>query len=123
MAPRHLRLIGYWASDHTLDWPKVTDFVDAGWDVAERQLTVDYLRHGALARSFWGISTCRLCGQENGRSELTDGEWLWPDGLAHYLEVHEVRLPEEFVDHVRTRALKVAEEEIDRSWWRAQRRR
>jgi hypothetical protein len=28
---------------------------------------------------------------------LTDGEWVWPDGLPHYVERHAVRLPDEFV--------------------------
>jgi hypothetical protein len=115
---RHLRLIGYWRSDHTLDWPNVADFVDPDWDEDSRRLTIDYLQSGALARRFWGVSYCRLCGAENGHAELTDGEWLWPEGLAHYLERHEVRLPDEFVEHARRRFAKVSEEEIDRSWWR-----
>lgn len=120
---RHLRLIGYWQNPFTYDWPDVNDFVDPDWDPDERQLTIGYLRAGAVARRFWGASTCRLCGQENGREELTDGEWLWPDGLVHYLEAHDVRLPAEFVAHARERDGKVLEEEIDRSWWRAQRGR
>ena len=32
---------------------------------------------------------------------LTDGTWSWPEGLAHYITVHDVRLPDEFVDHMR----------------------
>jgi hypothetical protein len=94
----------------------VQDYVDPDWDEEERALVIDYLTHGAAARRFWGVSSCRLCGIENGRGELTDGEWLWPDGLAHYLIAHQVRLPEEFVAHVRERHGAVAEEEIDRSW-------
>jgi hypothetical protein len=118
---RRLRLIGYWQSPVNYNWPKVEDFVDPNWDSEERELTINYLRAGAFARRFWGVSTCRFCGAENGREELTDGEWLWPDGLAHYLAVHEVRLPHEFVAHARERYGRVREEEIDRSWWRAQR--
>jgi len=121
--PRRLRLIGYWRNDFTYDWPDVLRWIDPDWEAAERALTVAYLRSGAFARRFWGSSTCRLCGIENGREELTDGEWLWPDGLAHYVEEHGVRLPDEFVAHARARYGKVAEEEIDRSWWRAQRAR
>ena len=35
-----------------------------------------------------------------GSWDLTDGTWVWPQGLSHYVEVHGVVLPEEFVSHV-----------------------
>lgn len=34
-------------------------------------------------------------------SVLTDGVWLWPAGHAHYVGTYAVRLPEDFVTHVR----------------------
>jgi hypothetical protein len=39
-----------------------------------------------------------------GFRDLFDGVWIWPEGLAHYVERHSVRLPEEFVDHMRSRS-------------------
>ena len=27
---------------------------------------------------------------------------MWPEGLAHYVAVHDVRLPEEFIEHSRS---------------------
>jgi len=35
-----------------------------------------------------------------GRSDMTDGVYVWPEGLAHYVEHHNVRLPHQFVQHV-----------------------
>jgi hypothetical protein len=32
---------------------------------------------------------------------MTDGVYCWPEGLAHYINEHDVRLPAEFVAHVR----------------------
>ena len=32
-----------------------------------------------------------------GSTDQTDGEWVWPKGLAHYIEHHSVALPEEFI--------------------------
>jgi hypothetical protein len=32
-----------------------------------------------------------------GDSDLTDGIWIWPEGLVHYVETHGLALPEEFV--------------------------
>jgi hypothetical protein len=54
-----------------------------------------------------------------GRAELTDGVYVWPEGLAHYLEKHNVRLPKEFVQHVLSSpAVRVPENyTIDESWW------
>ncbi|MFT5048691.1 MAG: hypothetical protein ACI8QZ_000078 [Chlamydiales bacterium] len=40
---------------------------------------------------------------------LTDGEWVWPEGLAHYVEAHHVRLPDEFLGWMRTCDWHVAE--------------
>jgi hypothetical protein len=41
-----------------------------------------------------------VCGQQNGSRELGDAFYLWPEGLAHYVTDHDVRLPDEFVVHV-----------------------
>ena len=35
-------------------------------------------------------------------SLLTDGEWVWPEDLAHYVEKYHVRLPAEFVARAKT---------------------
>ena len=113
-------LIGYWRSDTETQWPDPRDFVDASWDQQERNMVVDHLM---TAESPWismGNSTCRFCQQPNGSLEQTDGAYLWPQGLAHYLLKHAVRLPEPFVEHVRSRQ---AEREADpfagdSSWWK-----
>jgi hypothetical protein len=34
-----------------------------------------------------------------GSRELTDGLWIWPEGLSHYVRAHGIILPEEFVAH------------------------
>lgn len=42
-----------------------------------------------------------------GSKCLTDGNWVWPEGLAHYIEAHEVRLPDEFVDGMQKNSWRV----------------
>ena len=96
-----LILIGYWDGPSTCPgWPSVKEFVDAGWDAEERELVADYLRTGLVARRCMGYSPCRFCGRNNGCLELTDGHFVWPDGLPHYVTDHDVRLPVCFVQHV-----------------------
>jgi hypothetical protein len=118
-----LKLIGYWAplpcwsSGHNPNaeeeppWPDVRRAVRAEWRLAEREQLAAYLRNGHLCNRYCGCSHCRFGCRVNygtlGSGELTDGEWIWPEGLPHYVERHGVMLPEEFVASASARAWKV----------------
>ena len=116
-----LRLIGYWAGGYGAgDWPDIRDFVDEEIDDDERNDVGLYLKNGLVARAFMGYSPCRLCEKEtNGNLELTDGVYVWPEGLAHYVLDHNVRLPREFVAHVEAREELSDGVRVDESWWRS----
>ena len=115
-----LRLIGYWSGGYGgRDWRDVREFVDEGWDDDERIEVGLYLQHGLVARAWMGYSPCRLCDSvTNGNLDLTDGSYLWPEGLVHYVRDHHVRLPAEFVAHVRLRDELSDDVLVDESWWR-----
>ena len=100
-----LSLIGYWRADgdSTSDLPDPHEWVDTEWDEGERDATWFYFATGTLFRTYMGYSPCRFCGIDNGAVEYTDGTYVWPEGLAHYIYDHAVRLPEELVSHARTR--------------------
>lgn len=114
-----LVLIGYWAGERAPGWPSPAEFVDPGWDADERDVVADYLRRGFVARSYMGVSPCRICGQPNGALELTDGTYVWPDGFAHYVAEHMVRPPQVFVEHVLASLDRVGEAVHDACWWRS----
>ena len=38
---------------------------------------------------------------------MTDGEWAWPEGLAHYVECHNLMLPEQLVESMRANQWRV----------------
>lgn len=83
------------------DLPSVFDHVDPAWPHRERQIVVRYLLSDRHTRtSYLGDSTCRICGDQNGAADVSDGKYVWPDGLAHYLDLHNVRPPQDFIDHV-----------------------
>lgn len=66
-----------------------------------------------------GYSPCRLCGlASNGNLDLTDGTYIWPEGLAHYVLEHSVRLPDEFIHHVRAQQEMTDGVRVDETWWR-----
>jgi hypothetical protein len=96
--------------------PDPACLVWAGWDPAELPNVLAYLRAGRVWISFNGWSYCRFgCGIDPralGDSDLTDGEWVWPEGLAHYAETHSVRLPDEFIDRMRSQGWRVPTEPI-----------
>ncbi|WP_240644078.1 hypothetical protein [Antribacter gilvus] len=83
-------------------------------------MVADYLGGGHVVRACMGYSDCRFCGQRNGTLELTDGSFVWPEGLRHYLVEHGVRLPARFVEHVRSRIEGLETTDRDEQWWRAQ---
>jgi hypothetical protein len=115
-----LILVGYWRRDSEPGWPDPVDFVDGAWDPAERQKVAEYLTRGFQARAYRGYSWCRFCEEDNGFQELSDGVYVWPEGLAHYLTDHEVRLPEPFVAHVLSMDEAFEILPYNESWWRSQ---
>lgn len=95
-----LHMIGYWRNATHPELPDPHDLVDEEWDEDDRFAVVGYLRHGTYYRGWMGLSPCRMCGRNNGSGELTDGVLAWPEGLAHYVEEHGVRLPPAVERHV-----------------------
>ena len=119
---RTLRGIGYWRNESRPEFPDPHDFVDSAMDEMFRYEIGAYLRRGLHARAFMGYSTCRICGKaDNGNEEYTDGTYLWPSGLAHYVEEHGVRLPDEFIRHSREVVDSNEQATGDWSWWLRQR--
>lgn len=82
-----LRLIGYWrGKDDDQPWPDPNDFVDWSWDEKERHQVVRHLYDsGDTLRAYRGRHQCRLCDRWQGAIEMTDGTYVWPEGLTHYL--------------------------------------
>lgn len=60
-----------------------------------RAALVQYLATGLPLIKYRGYSWCRFdCGIEHsrmGRWDLTDGLWVWPEGLSQYAEVPGIR--------------------------------
>lgn len=98
---QRLEVLGWWFSPFapsTLPRPQA---LVGGWEPRARELVLRYLRGGKVLVRYPEASFCRFdCGEQAmGASDLTDGRYVWPEGLAHYVERHDVRLPEPFVAH------------------------
>jgi hypothetical protein len=89
-----LTMIGYWRSTEDPEWPEPSHFIDPTHDGEEARAVASYLASGTVYRASAGFSPCRICGKNNGAVEYTDGTFVWPEGLAHYVRDHLVRLPD-----------------------------
>jgi hypothetical protein len=54
---------------------------------------VAWLKRGTVLHQWRGHHTCLLCGDFTGSADLGFDLWQWPEGYAHYVEVHGVKPP------------------------------
>ncbi|MDG9670843.1 hypothetical protein ONV78_24100 [Hahella sp. CR1] len=102
---RRIRLnhVGYWSKNY--DNCVTPEFL-RGNIGNDKEKIVHYLKSGIRGIEFLGYARCRFeClkseTSELGNTDFTDGVWVWPEGLAHYVDAHNLLLPPEFLDHVR----------------------
>ncbi|MFF0779653.1 hypothetical protein [Streptomyces sp. NPDC003720] len=86
------------------DSPSLRDVVQNSgpWD-EDRVLA--YLESALEIYTTMGAERDALTGEEwivGSGSLMTDGTWLWPVDLTHYVRRHHAALPQEFLDHIRT---------------------
>ncbi len=106
-ARRVLKGIGYWCQEPGRDsgeaLPDPTRLPPHSWDVELKRTVMTYLRSCHDLGAFCGYSWCRFrCGvsdSEMGATHYTDGVYLWPEGLVHYVGQHDVPLPEAFIQN------------------------
>jgi hypothetical protein len=102
--------------------------VDDGWDASEtpgaagyldRDVVASYLERGFIARAYMGLSPCGYAVKTTDAWELTDVTFLWPEGLAHYVRDHAVRLPDRFLVHVAGVTDAIESADVEESWWKS----
>lgn len=103
--------IGYWPNEDdegTDVFVMPQALVDPAWASEDRSRLVDYLNSGTLVREWLGHEPCLMDASvpdhEMGCGEYSDGVWIWPEGLSVYVGRFQVRLPDEFLKHVRANA-------------------
>lgn len=95
-----LKIIGYWKGPQSEQYPHPSALVDLDWDEDEKQQVIDYLNQGKPIFHYRGFSWCRFgCSREvdMGTSEMTDGEFVWPEGFVHYVVEHNIKPPTQFI--------------------------
>lgn len=108
-----LQLIGFWEeSEDSPQWPDPKDLV-TDTPLTHRERVVAYLRSGVVVAEWLGYSHCRFEGGPSDRvmgcRDLSDGYWLWPEGLWVYIDQFNVKLPNDFLEHVKANDYRVPE--------------
>jgi hypothetical protein len=97
--------VGYWSSPNQKELPDPRILVGEPYAPELRDRISEYLTSGGVLMACFGFSHCRFeCGVSNsemGVADLTDGIWVWLEGLHHYVRHHDVRLPAEFMQTMR----------------------
>ncbi|WP_299158326.1 hypothetical protein [uncultured Tenacibaculum sp.] len=101
MKPK-LIAIGYWKSIYEPELPDPANFIDLNWNTNEKNIVLQHLKKGKPIAQWMGTSWCRYRCKENdmGASCLTDGKYIYPEKLSHYINKHNVRLPDTFIKHI-----------------------
>lgn len=95
------RWFGEWKSEYDTSLPDPRSFVEKNWSVDEREKVSSYLSRGvAVAVTIMRVP-CQMCSAEFDAIYLSDGIWVWPAWLPHYVACHSVKPPDEFLKHMR----------------------
>ena len=96
-----MRYIGRWISSlQDTEYPPPHELVGE-YDATVLPKIVDYLNNGHVLHVYRGFTSCLFrCNYSEGYTEKTDGNWVWPCDLAHYVQTHNVLVPPEFIADV-----------------------
>ena len=123
-----LKAIGFWKSGEESKFIHPEQLV-GHYQCKERNKLLNYLDSGVIFEGWFGYSYCRfdcgICDTNMGSCDLTDGVWLWPQGLSHYVRDHDIVLPSEFMKHVKRNHWKIPDitppqldmDSVDFSYW------
>ena len=103
------------SEDDKYPWPEDIITPNFWKDPQEKEKIVSYLKSGSPCNHYRGSSWCRICKECLGSFERTDGIYIWPDKFEHYVECHDISLPDKFIEHIRTNnyQISVAVEDMD----------
>lgn len=102
-------LIEEFDPDLARDYPSMADNF-ASSPYPEKDAILAYLRSGSLEAIAGNQSTDVFTGESTGipGSVRSDGTYRWGGDLAYYVDKYNLRLPDEFVNHVLSKTRKAA---------------
>ena len=96
--------VGFWYSKSEPDLPMPEARVRPWKGQGTFMVALGKVEAKATKQPYKGFSNCRLCGVHNGIADMRAHGFLWPSGLIHYVESHNVKPPAEFIAMVLDKA-------------------
>lgn len=109
---RSMKGFGYFTPDDLDIGVHAKDFVDHAWPSEERNKVLNYLRDCySTCYTVFERLPCYICNEFDVRSsqDMTDGGWVFPQALIHYVEQHHVVPAKPFLEHIRNNNYQVPE--------------
>lgn len=99
---------GFWQVDAGNDahLPPLEAWIAPAWQPEDREGLLSYIENASLVVASSDLkSPCLICGAPQNSSDFrSDGDWLWPTDLAHYVSQHQIRIPDSMIQHIRQKA-------------------
>lgn len=118
------RWFGFWRVDANNDTrlPTLSSWIDPTWGPGDKEKLLSYINNSPVVIASSAVrSPCIICGMALSSSDFqSDGTWLWPADLRHYMSTHHVRIPDSLANHIRQRGYdppKEVETELDNLPW------
>lgn len=98
----NMELVGF-INEHNPSFSKTYSDFRKQFNVESKQEILSYLKKGIpIATTTQLISSLINDNQTilGGIVYLTDGNWIWPNYLSHYVEHDSIELPRQFLEHI-----------------------
>jgi len=96
---------GFWRVNPSSDayLPELSAWIDPTWNPNDKDKILAYLENSPMVVASTSVRTpCLICDEAlNSSNFQSDGVWLWPEDLKHYIHMHHVKIPSSFENHIR----------------------
>lgn len=94
--PKDVTRIGFWRSSAEPDLPMPVENPKPWGGQLLFLRNLRHLQAELTTTVYRGWSICRICRCRNGSAEYNYGGFVWPSGLEHYVDKHNVKVPDNF---------------------------
>jgi hypothetical protein len=95
---------GFWKQDgdYYASCPDFNEWMISDCELEPDQKIIDYLSNGSFVSASPIYVNCHICEEtiDSSKVILTDGIWMWPKDLVHYISLHKLKIPDEFYAHM-----------------------
>jgi len=98
---RECQYYGFWGKPGSKTSFEQSATIDHNLEKNQKERIINYLSQSPLVCGAYGIVACQRCEKKfKGPNIHSDGVWVWPGTLMHYVQEHDVSLPKDFLKHI-----------------------